>query len=411
MDEALGECLPGLAGAAAAADAHAWPLPAGGAGATVFCRVVPVDRATPWGEVRDWVASAAETAGGRLLWSEPIAARGSAERPATPGAGDAGLRLDVGLPGLPTHTLVLYRAGDSRPRVRWGNGPAATAWRQLQARATTPVVALVIDDWGYRNDDTTRGLLALDVPLTLSILPGLAHSRRFAAEGTELALPPRASDQAGGPGSAIADRRRAAGCPVTFTLEGGDERLDARRREIFLHLPMQPEGYPEVDPGPRAVLIGMPRERIAELLDVALADLPGVRGVNNHMGSAATADRGTMADLMAALKARDLTFLDSLTAAASVAYEAALAAGVPAARNRIFLDDDHQDPESVRSRLRSLVRSARTSGFAVGIGHPHPETLAVLQEELPRLEAAGVCFVTLSELLALQGRAPTNEPS
>ncbi len=166
---------------------------------------------------------------------------------------------------------------------------------------------------------------------------------------------------------------------------------------------MESVRYPEVDPGPDAVLVGMDRDEIAAVVDKSLAALPNVRGVNNHQGSRATADQATMDDLMAVLAERDLFFFDSLTTSSSVAYQTAVAAGVPAVRNRIFLDDDHENPEAIRQRLRTLVRSARATGAAIAIGHPHPATLAVLQQELPRLAADGVRFVTLSELLALRG--------
>jgi polysaccharide deacetylase 2 family uncharacterized protein YibQ len=85
-----------------------------------------------------------------------------------------------------------------------------------------------------------------------------------------------------------------------------------------------------------------------------------------------------------------------------VAWEVAREAGVPAVRNRIFLDYDNEDSESIRANLETLVRSARQRGFALGIGHPHPRTADVLRRELPRLQAAGVRFVTVSELLALR---------
>jgi polysaccharide deacetylase 2 family uncharacterized protein YibQ len=267
------------------------------------------------------------------------------------------------------------------------------------------VVAVVIDDWGYRRDQATDGLLALDLPLTLSVLPGLAYSRHFALLGTELALPTATAGHA----DRAALLRRAAGCPVTLGLGRRPPRLEERRREIFLHLPMQPQAYPELDPGPRAILVGMPRERMAAVIDEALAALPSVRGVNNHMGSAATSDEATMSALMTVLRERDLIFLDSLTTARSVAYEVARGAGVPAARNRVFLDHDHQDPQRVRKQLRELVRAARASGFAVAIGHPKPVTLEVLRQELPRLQAEGVVFVTVSELIALRERAGSHE--
>jgi hypothetical protein len=121
------------------------------------------------------------------------------------------------------------------------------------------------------------------------------------------------------------------------------------------------------------------------------------------MGSAATADAPTMAILMAELKRRGFLFLDSQTTDRSVAHAEAARAGVPVLRNRIFLDHDEPPPAVVRERLAALVAVARTRGFAVGIGHPHGATAQVLSAEIPQLQAAGVRFVTVSELLALQG--------
>ena len=43
---------------------------------------------------------------------------------------------------------------------------------------------------------------------------------------------------------------------------------------------------------------------------------------------------------------------------------------------------------------------ARAGGAAVGIAHPYVTTAEVLAAELPRYEAAGVRFVTVSELMA-----------
>lgn len=409
LEAALVPVLPELPAAAEADDAHDWPLPPGGVaadpGAAIRCRVVGVDDESTWWQLQHALAAALEPAGGRILWSERLPRSNHRRDTRQPDEMRDLLRVDVGAGGRPTHTLLLYRDRAVRPRARWGADPAASAWRRLQAEADGGVVALVIDDWGYRQDATTSGLLGLDVPLTLSVLPGLPYSRRFALEASELALPAAGIGNERGGLAETVRLRQAAGCPVTVGFGADPTRLEARRREVILHLPMEPQGYPQVDPGPRTLLVGMPRERIGALLDDALQALPNVRGVNNHMGSAATADRPTMQALMAELKARDLIFLDSLTSANSVAYQTAREAGLPAARNRIFLDHDHQDRDAVRQRLRRLVQSARSTGFAVGIGHLHPATLEVLSQELPRLQAEGVRFVTLSELLALQAAA------
>jgi polysaccharide deacetylase 2 family uncharacterized protein YibQ len=133
--------------------------------------------------------------------------------------------------------------------------------------------------------------------------------------------------------------------------------------------------------------------------------LPMITGVNNHMGSAATSDRPTMVALMKALRSRDLLFIDSLTSAKSVAHAEAVNAGLPTAKNRIFLDYDNKNQVTIKANLEVLVRSARSSGFALGICHPHRATAEVLAREIPRLMKEGVRFVTVSELLALRDQA------
>jgi polysaccharide deacetylase 2 family uncharacterized protein YibQ len=118
-----------------------------------------------------------------------------------------------------------------------------------------------------------------------------------------------------------------------------------------------------------------------------------------------------MGTLMAELSRRGLRFLDSLTSPRSVAWQAARSAGVPALRNRLFLDVDHQDEAAITARLAELIAVARARGQAVGIGHPHAATAAVLARELPRYAAEGVRFVTVSELIALRpvGASRTGE--
>jgi len=383
-----------------AADAHDWPLVGQGDGAAVACRVVPVSGGGAWWQVQDRLDQAVRGVGARVLWGERLGRKRGAGRPDE--RRDV-LRLDVGVPGRATHTLLLYRESTSRPEVRWGGDPAASAWRLLQASGDGPVVAIVLDDWGYGRNATTTGLLNLEIPLTMAVLPGLAYSRGYALEATDLALPPAGGGESGQAAEEAARRRRQAGSPVTLGLGREPGRLDPRRREIMLHLPMESVRYPEIDPGPDAILVGMNRLDMVAVVDKTLAALPNVRGVNNHQGSRATADQATMEALMSVLQGRDLFFLDSLTASGSVAYQTARSAGLRAARNRIFLDDDHKNENQIRERLQSLVRSARASGGAIGIGHPHPGTLAVLKRELPRLAADGVRFVTMSEYLALTG--------
>lgn len=174
--------------------------------------------------------------------------------------------------------------------------------------------------------------------------------------------------------------------------------LERGGKEVLLHLPMEPEGYPGVRPGPGVILRSQSDREIARVLDEDLASVPGAVGVNNHMGSAATADPRVMRAVVRVLSSRALFFLDSRTTDATVGEKMAEEASVPAASRRVFLDDVPTE-QAVRRQLAELVRRARQEGAAVAIGHPHPVTLSVLEKEVPALAGEGVRLVRVSELV------------
>jgi polysaccharide deacetylase 2 family uncharacterized protein YibQ len=218
-------------------------------------------------------------------------------------------------------------------------------------------VALVIDDLGHDAADL-RPLEALGVPVTYSVLP-------FEEQTPEV----------------VAELRR-------------------RRAEMLLHLPMEPKN--SANPGPGALLQGMSDEELRQRTEAALKAVPGVVGVNNHMGSLLSAEEGPMNAVLGVLAARGLFFLDSRTSADSVGYKVALSLGVPAAERQVFLDGD-ASPEAIHTQFLRLLNLARTRGSAIAIGHPHPETLAALAREVPKAKAQGYEFVPVSYLLTRSG--------
>jgi polysaccharide deacetylase 2 family uncharacterized protein YibQ len=173
--------------------------------------------------------------------------------------------------------------------------------------------------------------------------------------------------------------------------------LHARGFEVLCHLPMEPEGFPKVSPGPNAVLTTMTAGEIAEMTRADVAAVPHARGVNNHMGSRATADRRVMSTVLASLP-RGMYFIDSRTTAGSVAADTARSMNVKTASRSVFLDDVAQDI-AIRAQLQSLVATAEEKGVAVGIGHMYPSTIRVLTAEAPRLRERGVRFVRASSVV------------
>jgi polysaccharide deacetylase 2 family uncharacterized protein YibQ len=249
--------------------------------------------------------------------------------------------------------------------LRLGTGSGMThrivARRERIAPEPPPLpqgrLALLIDDLGHNFDTLTRRAIALPGQVTYAILPERGKSRRV-----------------------LTEIRRAG-------------------KQAFLHMPMEPNPGSPVGPGEPAVMVGMGSREIRAAVSRGLADLPGVVGVNNHMGSRATRSRAEMDAVMAEVSARGLVFVDSRTTAGSVAQVAASARGIPNLRNDLFLDVDTEDPVEIRRRLDRLLKIARKRGWAVGIGHVHPNTIAVLEEFLPTVDPTDVELVPVSELI------------
>jgi polysaccharide deacetylase 2 family uncharacterized protein YibQ len=178
------------------------------------------------------------------------------------------------------------------------------------------------------------------------------------------------------------------------------EEAHAARKEVLLHLPMEPEQDHEFGPGPGHVDTRMPPLELRVTLDHDLETVPHAIGVNNHMGSRHTRSKEAMQRFLRVLRERGgLFFVDSRTSGGSVAAEVARAAGVPALTRDVFLDHDRSE-SAVERQLDQAVRLAHRHGAALAIGHPYPETLAVLERRLPGLRAAGVELAPVTRLLA-----------
>ncbi|MBG0775476.1 MAG: divergent polysaccharide deacetylase family protein [Desulfovibrionaceae bacterium] len=205
-------------------------------------------------------------------------------------------------------------------------------------------------------------------------------------------------------GESVTFARRLAALPypVTFSIwplatharEVEDLAVDAGR-EVLVHQPMEPMGYPRVRPGRGSVFVSMDPAEIRRVVASNLDRLPRAVGLNNHMGSRFTQDRRGVDAVLEELRARHLFILDSLTHPASVVMEEAAREGVPALQRDVFLDVV-RDRSAILRQLHKARRLAEHTGAAVAIGHPFPETLQALRDFAA--ESADVRIVTLARL-------------
>ena len=204
-----------------------------------------------------------------------------------------------------------------------------------------PRAAIIIDDIGYDLSAADK-LLALDVPMTFAVLSRSPFWHP------------------------IVNKARQKGI------------------EIMLHLPMEPVEYPDVDPGPGALLASMSPDELVLRLNEHLDAIPFIKGVNNHMGSRLTTASPQILQIFTILKKRDLFFIDSLTHPKSVCRPSAKLFRIPFAQRDVFLDNI-QEPAAIRTQIEELIRIAQNQGQAVGIGHPYKSTCQALYEALPDL--------------------------
>jgi polysaccharide deacetylase 2 family uncharacterized protein YibQ len=217
-------------------------------------------------------------------------------------------------------------------------------------------IAVVIDDFGLEWDETAEAFLRFPAPLTLGVLPGYRSSRR------------------------IADAARAHGF------------------EVLLHLPMEPEQYPQVKPGPEAILVDQPPAEVRACMRRALRSVGKVEGISSHMGSRATTDADLMRAVLDETRRQGLFFVDTWTTSRSVVPEVARQLGTPFLVNRLFLDQKRES-KAIAARLAEAAAIAEKDGAVVVVAHGYPETLAALTEALPKLAARGIELVPASSLV------------
>ena len=108
-------------------------------------------------------------------------------------------------------------------------------------------------------------------------------------------------------------------------------------RDILIHMPMETVSKMKIEDG--GLHLGMSQGEVSHRVQTAHNIVSNAIGMNNHMGSAATADGPLMTKLMTALRERHLAFLDSRTIGRSVAGKIAKEQGVRTLDRHIFLDD------------------------------------------------------------------------
>jgi len=182
--------------------------------------------------------------------------------------------------------------------------------------------------------------------------------------------------------------------PLSLSLA---EEIHSLGYEIMLHQPMEPIDA-NIDPGPGAVYVGDDEGKIDIVLDENISEIPFATGINNHMGSRFTECRREMTNVIRVIKNKGLFFVDSLTTNHSTGYETAKRLNVAVAKRNIFLDSV-LDVSAILGQLDKLKARALRTGYAIGIGHPFPETAKAIELFRASLNDSNIQMVNISSII------------
>ena len=151
----------------------------------------------------------------------------------------------------------------------------------------------------------------------------------------------------------------------------------ARTFEFYMiHLPMQAKHFDSPEIG--TLTINESFESMHEKIKKIRRDFPRAKYTNNHTGSRFTSDYDAMDKAYRALIEQGFIFVDSKTIAQTAVARAAKKYNQPYISRDIFLDDD-PSASAVRRELIAAVNLAKKRGYAIAIGHPKKNTIAVIK--------------------------------
>lgn len=214
-------------------------------------------------------------------------------------------------------------------------------------------LVFIFDDGGQNLSHLNR-FLKLPFPITIAVLPKLVHSKESA------------------------------------------QKIRTSGNEVMLHQPMQSIN-PKVNPGPGAITPGMSEDQIISTLFQNITEIGPISGVNNHEGSAITADAEKMAVVMKTVNEEGLYFLDSRTNVETKVPYVAKEMGYHYYERNIFLDNE-KTRENALTELKKGLNIANKNGVVIMIGHVWSADFlpAFLEEVYPELVRKGYTFKTVS---------------
>ncbi len=185
--------------------------------------------------------------------------------------------------------------------------------------------------------------------------------------------------------------------PYGKRLQGKINEARAAGHEVMLQLPMEPFGYPSIDPGPRTLLASANSAKTIDDLKWHMSRFSGYTGVINYLGAKFTSEGENFAPVLKELNRRGLIYLDDGTSQRSLAGALGQVIGIPV-RTAVEVIDSDATYNAVSAALARLEEKAARDGFAIGVGTGLATTLDALGSWSRDLSARNIILVPASAL-------------
>ena len=230
------------------------------------------------------------------------------------------------------------------------------------ATNNTPIMSIVIDDFGSWDESGVDKLLSLHTKITCAVIPNVDNTKTHS------------------------------------------QLIENGCHELILHMPMQSHvNLPESWYGPVYIKNTDSPEEAIKKLETCLAEFPNVKGFNIHIGSGVSQNKTLMKAIYDYANKKGLYFLDSRTIETKATEEACSDSGSIYLGRDVFLEPNkNRSYSGVQNRLLECANIAIEKGYAIAIGHVGAEggenTANAIADTIPLIEKMGVKIVPLSEI-------------
>jgi uncharacterized protein len=185
------------------------------------------------------------------------------------------------------------------------------------------------------------------------------------------------------------------------SLQDAVTRARANGHEVLLQIPLEPDDYPKVDPGPHTLLTSLPPAENMKRLQWLMSRYAGYVGITNQMGAKFESTQDSLTPVLEELKQRGLLYVDDGSVQASTAGQIASTIGLDYSAASVQIDVGPSTGD-VAKQLAKLEATAKEKGTAIAVVKAKPATIKQLAEWASKLEGKGIVLVPVSAVVRSQ---------